>query len=154
MNVWFDSESFDPSSSNSFERKKTDGVFNIDCYGRGLSKDDGAAGHVPGDREAAFEVQRTIRLVRNILDAAIYRYLNLRGTVWSTWFQSVTVFQPQLDGRQAQQVVGARAAFRVSYNEFSPQVTPVTLESVSVDVKRTEDGEIVLEADYEYPLTP
>lgn len=154
VNVWFDNATFDPGASNIVERQKGEGVFNIDCYGYGRSKDDGATGHIPGDKEAALEVQRALRLVRNILMAATYTYLNLRGVVWQRWPQSITVFQPQLDGRQMQQMVGARLAFRVQYNEFSPQVESVELESVAVDVKRTEDGEIVAQAQYDYPLTP
>jgi hypothetical protein len=152
VNVWYDSSSFDPSSSNVVERQKAEGVFNIDCYGYGVSQDVAAGGHKPGDKEAALQVQKALRLVRNILMAAEYTYLGLRGTVWGRWPQAVTVFQPQIDGRTVQQVVGARLAFRVTFSEFSPQVVAETLELLSVDVKRTEDGLVVLEADYEYPL--
>lgn len=150
VNVWFDNSNFDPSASNISERQKTEAVFNIDCYGYGISSNDIAGGHNPGDKEAAFEVHKALRLVRNILMAAEYTYLGLRGVVWQRWPQSITVFQPQLDGRQMQQIVGARLAFRVVFNEFSPQVPAETLELVSVDVMRTEDGEIVVEADYDY----
>lgn len=150
VNVWFDNSNFDPAASNISERQKTEGVFNIDCYGYGISSDEAGGGHNPGDKEAAFEVHKALRLVRNILMAAEYTYLGLRGVVWQRWPQSITVFQPQLDGRQMQQLVGARLAFRVVFNEFSPQVLAETLELVSVDVKRTEDGEIVAEADYDY----
>ena len=115
-----------------------------------MSKNDGGTGHVPGDKEAAFEVQRALRLVRNILMAAEYTYLSLRGLVWQRWPQAVTVFQPQIDARQIQQIVGARLAFRVVFNEFSPQVEAETLELLSVDVIRAEDGEIYFEADYDY----
>lgn len=153
VNVWFDNSNFDPAASNISERQKTEGVFNIDCYGYGISSDEAGGGHNPGDKEAAFEVHKALRLVRNILMAAEYTYLGLRGVVWQRWPQSITVFQPQLDGRQMQQLVGARLAFRVVFNEFSPQVPAETLELVSVDVKRTEDGEIVAEADYEYSST-
>lgn len=152
VNVWVDNASYDPKASNISERQKTEAVYNIDCYGYGQSADNVAGGHTPGDKEAAFEVQRALRLVRNILMAAEYTYLGLRGVVWSRWPQSVTMFQPQIDGRQIQQVSGARFAFRVGFNELSPQVAEETLELVSIDVKRTEDGEIVVEADYEYPL--
>lgn len=151
VNVWYDNSNFDPSGSNIVERQKTEAIFNIDCYGHAISEDDGA-GHKPGDREAAFEVQKALRLVRNILMAAEYTYLGLRGLVWQRWPQSITVFQPEINGRQIQQIVGARLAFRVVFNEFSPQVVAETLELLSVDVKRVEDGEIVLEADYAYPL--
>lgn len=150
VNVWFDNSNFDPAASNISERQKTEGVFNIDCYGYGISSDEMGGGHNPGDKEAAFEVHKALRLVRNILMAAEYTYLGLRGVVWQRWPQSITVFQPQLDGRQMQQIVGARLAFRVVFNEFSPQVPAETLELVSVDVMRTEDGEIVVEADYDY----
>lgn len=149
VNVWVENISYDPKASNILERQKAEAVYNIDCYGFGKSRDDGGSGHIPGDREAAFEAQRALRLVRNILMAAEYTYLSLRSLVWQRWPQSVTIFQPQIDARQAQQVVGARLALRVTFNEFSPQVPAETLELVSVDVIRAEDGEIVLTADYD-----
>lgn len=152
VNIWVDNSNFDPKASNIMERQKSETVFNIDCYGYGKSSDNPGGGHIPGDREAAFETQRAIRLVRNILMAAEYTYLDLRGLVWSRWPQAVTFFQPQLDGRAIQQIMGARLAFRVVFNEFAPQITEETLEYLSVDVKRTEDGQIVLEADYDYTL--
>lgn len=154
VNVWFDNTNFDPGAGSTVERQKTEGVFNIDCYGYGLSEDEPGGGHKPGDREAALEVHKAIRLVRNILMAASYTYLGLRGLVWQRWPQSITVFQPQLDGRQMQQIVGARVAFRVVFNEFSPQVTPETLELLSVTVDESETGELLVNADYQYPLTP
>ncbi len=150
VNIWYDNSNFAPGKSNISERQASETVYNIDCYGYGVSKDDGGAGHVPGDKEAALEVQKALRLVRNILMAAEYTYLGLQGLVWKRWPQSVTVFQPQLDGNQMQKIVGARVAFRVVFNEFSPQVAEETLDLLTVDVHRTEDGEIVLEADYDY----
>lgn len=154
VNVWFDSENFDPKASNVSERQKTEAVFNIDCYGYGKASDNVAGGHNPGDKEAALEVQKAIRFVRNILMASENTYLQLQGTVWSRWPQSITSFQPQLDAQNALQIVGARVALRVTFNEFSPQAIPETLETLAVTVLRTEDGEIVLEAQYDYPLTP
>lgn len=150
VNIWYDNSNFAPGKSNILERQASETVYNIDCYGYGLSKDDGGTGHIPGDKEASFEVQKALRLIRNILMAAEYTYLGLQGLVWQRWPQSITVFQPQLDGRQMQQIVGARLALRVVFNEFSPQVEAETLELLSVDVIRAEDGEIVLEADYDY----
>jgi hypothetical protein len=82
--------------------------------------------------------------------AAEYTYLGLRGLVWQRWPQSVEVFQPQLDGRQMQQIVGARIAFSVLFNELAPQVEPKALELVTVGVIRGADGEIVLNANYDY----
>ena len=152
VNVWFDTSNFDMSASNVMERQKSESVFNIDCYGYGKSEDDSEGGHNPGDRSAALEVHRCIRLVRNILMAAFYTYLELRGIVWSRVFRSINVFQPQIDNQTLQHVVGARCEFEVVFNEFSPQITPEILEEVSIDINRSDTGEILVEADYEYPL--
>lgn len=150
VNVWYDNSGFDPGASNTVESQKSGTIYNIDCYGYGKSTDVQGGGHNPGDKEAALEVQRALRLVRNILMASQYTYLGLRGLVWSRWPQSISVFQPQIDGRAVQQVVGARIAFRVEFNEFSPQFEGNVLELVSTKVIRAEDGEIYIEADYEY----
>lgn len=150
VNVWFDNSTFDPKASNVMARQKTEAVYNIDCYGYGRSADDGGTGHIPGDKDAALEAQRALRLVRNILMAGENTYLLLQGLVWSRWPQSVTSFQPQQDGRQIQQVVGLRLAFRVVFNEFSPQYVPETLEFLAIEVLRKEDGEIYFQADYDY----
>ena len=153
VNVWYDNGSFPAKDGNVVERQAHDAVYNIDCYGLGISRDNPGGGHILGDQEAALEAQRAVRLVRNILMAAEYTYLGLtrkNGLLWSRWPQSITVFQPQIDGRTVSHVVGARIALRVKFNEFSPQATPETLELLTVGVERTEDGEIVLAANYDY----
>lgn len=150
--VWFDNSLYDRKATSGIERQKSETVFNIDCYGVGVTADNPAGGHTPGDREAAFEVQRAYRLVRNILMAAEYLYLDLRGLVGSRWPQAVTAFQPELDGRAVQHLQGLRLALRVTFNEFSPQVSEEVLEFVGIDFKRAEDGEILVEADYDYTL--
>lgn len=152
VNVWFENSNFEKGASNISERQKAEGVFNIDCYGYGIAADDGGTGHTPGDKEAALQVHTALRLIRNILMASENTYLGLRGLVWQRWPQNITVFQPQIDNRTIQQIVGARLAFRVVFNEFSPQFTGSNLELVSVDVNRAEDGQILVEADYTYPL--
>jgi hypothetical protein len=148
VNVWYDNGSFPMNKGNVVERQAHDAVYNVDCYGVGFSGDNPGGGHFLGDKEAALETQRAIRLVRNILMAAEYTYLGLRGTVWMRWPQSITVFQPQIDGGPVAHVMGARIALRTTFNEFSPQVTPTTLDKIVVDTKRTEDGQIVLTAEY------
>lgn len=154
VNVWFDSGTFDPAASNTVERQKMSATINVDCYGYGRASDNPTGGHVPGDEAAARDVQRAVRLVRNILMAATYTYLGLRGTVWKRWVESITSYQPQQDNQNHNQVVGARVAMRVDFNEFSPQVTPVPLEFVSVTVERSEDGQVLARADYDYTATP
>jgi hypothetical protein len=151
VNVWYENSTFDMAASNAFERQRADGIFNIDVYGYGISTET-LTGHTSGDENSAMETQRAVRLVRNILMAAEYGYLGMRGVVGERWPQSVTVFQPQMSTQQAQQIVGARIVMRVKFNEFSPQVTPVALEYLSATVKRTEDNQVVLLADFDYTL--
>lgn len=150
INVWFGGASYDGASSNVVERQRCDATYNIDCYGYGVSVDDGntVGGHVPGDQGAALEAQRTTRLVRNILMAGAYTYLGLRGVVWKRWPQSLQVFQPEVDGRTAQRVAVCRLSLAVSFNELSPQVAGETLETLSVQVFRAATGELYLRADY------
>lgn len=151
VNVWWDSSAFDMSRGNVVERQTASGVFNIDCYGYGRSADDPAGGHTAGDRAAAESAQRAARLVRNILMAAGYTYLGLpRGTVSRRWVDSISMFQPQQDAQNERQIVAARVSFRVEFNEFSPQVTPTILDVASTAVQRTEDGAVVINADYDY----
>lgn len=154
VNIWYDNSSFDAKASNSVERQKADAVFNIDCYGYGVASDIIGGGHTPGDQEAALEVQRALRLVRNIIMAGGYTYLGLRGLVWSRWPQSVTVFQPQMEERPVQNVVGGRLALNVAFNEFSLQYVPETLDLLSINVNRSETGELYFRADYDYTITP
>jgi len=151
VNIWYDSSTFDPKASDIFERQKAEVIYNIDCYGAGVSSANGT-GHNPGDLEASLNVQRALKLVRNILMAGPYTYLGLRGFIWSRWPQSVNIFQPQLGTNSVQNIVGARLVLKVVFNEFSPQYTENMLELVSATVTRAEDGQVVLNADYSYPL--
>lgn len=150
INVSFESATFDGAASNIVQRQKVDGIFNIDCYACAVSADDGeiAGGHIAADRLAAFRAHATVRLARQILMSAHYTYLAMRGVVWKRWTQSLTMFQPQQDNRQAQRVVAGRLSLLVQFNEFSPQNTGETLELISIEVKRAETGQVYLLADY------
>ena len=150
VNVWFDNTNFETRGSNIVERQKATSIFNVDCYGYGASADNPLGGHNPGDTEAAFSVQRALRFCRNILMASEYTYLGLRGLVWQRWPQGITVFQPELNGVYVQRVAGARFAFSVVYNEMAPQYEGCPIEAISIDVLRSETGELLVEADYDY----
>jgi len=147
INVELDTVSFDGAASNIVERQRADAVYNVDCYGYGVSTANDN-GHEPGDQRATLECQRTVRLVRNILMSAHYTYLGLRGVVWKRWPQTITMLQPQMDDRAIQNIAAARFALAVQFNEFSPQVTGETLESLSIEVFRAGTGELYLRADY------
>jgi len=151
VNVWFETSTAPKRTGNVVERQQVTGTFHVDCYCRGSAASSGS-GHLAGDEQAARNVQRILRLVRNILMAAQNTYLQMRGVVWHRWPQSLTVFQPQMDARNVEQVIAARLTLAVDFNEFSPQVEGEALEILSVDVKRDSDGQIMAEADYSYPL--
>ena len=151
VNVWYDTSGFDQKASNARFRQKADGIFNIDCYGLGWSKDNPDGGHFPGDQLAAFEVQRVVRLVRNILMHSDYTYLGLQGLVWSRWINTISVFQPPYDNRNALHIQGARVVLAVSFNETtSIPESPGTLDYIAIDIHRASDGLVTVEADYDF----
>ncbi len=143
VNVWFDNYNVDLGSSDVVQRQTARGNFNIDCYGYGLSEDDGATGHIPGDELAALEAQRAVRLVRNIMMLDINTYLQLRGIVQTRMPQNISTFQPQFNGQPAVQVVGARISLNVRFDEYSPQFTNDTLDELGVTITRASDGQIL-----------
>ena len=149
VNVAFDSESFDRSQGNVVERQRASMVFNIDCYGYGVAADDGGAGHIAGDQAAALNCMRAVRLVRNILMASEYTYLTHQGLIGRRWINSISAFQPPIDSQTMQQVVAARISLEVLCNEFAPQYEGPPLELVSVQVKRAEDGAVLLTAEFD-----
>ena len=149
VNVWFEKSEVNPRASDTVERQTYSGVFNIDVYGFGQSRPDGA-GHVPGDEEAAKEAQRGVRLARNIVMASVYTYLDLRGVVGRRMVDAITIFQPQANSDNVAQVVGARVSLRVDFLEYSPQYVGEPLEVLSAKVHRAEDGQIIINAEYDY----
>jgi hypothetical protein len=149
-NVWFDQDTFPEDQGNVVSRQTSRGVFNLDCFGYGVSANNPSGGHEPGDKEAAFEAHRALKLVRNIIMAAEYVYLGLQGTVGKRWPLSRNSFQREFQELAIQQVAGARFALRVDYNEFSPQVAAETLEYMSTTIKRAEDGEVLAEIDIDH----
>lgn len=151
INVQYDNSFFDKASSDMYERQTTMGAYIIDCYGYGVAGTDGGTGQVPGDRTASIEAQRAARLVRNILMADEYRNLGLAPTIaWDRWFQSTEMLHADKDHNTVQNVSADRLTLQVSFNEFSPQVIPGTLELVTVDIKRAEDGQVIAEADFDF----
>lgn len=126
----------------------TSALFNIDCYGHGMSADQLGAGHTVGDLMGSLEAQRAARFIRNVFMSGHYTYLGMRGTVHRRWIEGITIMQPSLEGRELQQIVAARLALRVEFNEFAPQHVPETLELISATIKRKETGEIYFVGDY------
>lgn len=148
VNVWWNGLQFDQSASNVVERQKGTSTFYVDCYAYATSEDISGGGHRPGDQLAALEAHRAVRLVRNILMAATYTYLGLRGTVWRRWISAIDMMQPEQDAHAAQRIGCARLTLQVDHSEFSPQVSGEPLELLSVGVKRAETGELYFTATY------
>jgi len=149
VNIWIDNSVYDRTPSNSFERFDTKTTINIDIYCRGVSTNVPSAGHVAGDETAARDVSRVYRLLRNIIMSAEYTYLNMRGVVSQRWPVSFKSFQPDAESA-IQNVCAGRFVLEVRHLEYSPQITPETLELISMQTKRGLDGQIILQTDYDY----
>lgn len=142
VNVDFDSSIYDKSASDTFERQRTSALYNIDCYGYGVSATSGA-GHAPGDQVAGDEAMRAGRLVRNILMSSFYTYLGLqRGTIARRWPEQYQSFQPSNGQQPVQNVMAVRLQLRVDFNEFSPQVVAEIMDTIALTVKRGENGAV------------
>lgn len=153
VNVWFDNRSTTKAASNPISRDKVTGVYQIDCYACGVSSET-EDGHDPGDLVAARIADETAELVRGILMAGTYMYLGTprreNQFVWGRHAETITMFQPQIDNRNLQNVHAGRIAFHVDFNEESLETVPETLEGVSVHINRL-NGEFLLA---EFPATP
>lgn len=152
VNVYFDNVNFPMGEGSTVDKTTADGVFHIDIYATATSANNVAGGYTTGDEKAARELQRAVRLVRNILGAARNAYLQLRGTVGRRWWQSVTQYQFDPNEPAAQYVIATRMVLAVKYNEFTPQPGLETLEAVEVEITRTGDGKVL--ANLEYDTTP
>ena len=150
VNVWYDRSVVDLGTSNPTEQQKFDGIFNIDCYGYGVAKGDGGTGQIPGDLDAKFELERILRLVRNILMSSINIYLQLQGNVWTRMTNSIISFQPEAEPSTVQQIAAARIEMGVQFSEFSPQGAESVIEFLAVDVLREETGLLVAEAHFDF----
>lgn len=145
VNVWLDNQTWDRAASNIYQRQRTSAFVNIDAIGYGTRKQGEA-----GDYEAATACQRVMGVCRQILMAAPYTWLGMRGVVAQRWPQSLTYYQPSIDERPVQHAYGARLTLVVDFNEFSPQTVPESLEYLAVQVKRAETGEVYFDAAYDY----
>lgn len=149
VNVAWRETTFDRKQGNVVETQRGDGIFLIDCYGYGVSREDPQGGHIPGDESARRESHRTAGLVRQILMASMYTSLGFPGRVGTRWIDSEESLPTAItDDRAIQHIACTRLTLRVQYNEYSPQAQPTTLEAVSVNVIRGETGQLLLRAQF------
>lgn len=147
VNVWFDSETFNGGNSGVIERQTTNANINIDIYTRAVAKAT-VDGHSPSDMAAALRCAAVTRLVRNILMAAEYTYLELQGIVGQRWPSAITSFQPQEGGQAVESIHATRITLAVSFNELSPQYEGAILELITVGLTLSPSGEVI---PLEYP---
>ncbi len=153
VNVWFETDSVETGASDPINRQQTTGKFNIDVYGRGLNRDDSvdASAQVPGDLDAALNMSRTMRMVRNIIMAEQNIYLDLQPLVSQRMPDSIQTFQPQLDDQNVIPIMASRLRLSVRYNEFSPTNALEILEKIQITTTLSPSGEVIV-SEYDYPL--
>lgn len=140
---------YDKAASNAVESQRGVAQVQVDCYGYGKAADIEGGGHQPADEKAAFEAQRAVRLVRNILMAGHYTHLGLRKTVEERWLREVTfVDAPRSSESPTVSVVAGRMLFEIKFREFAPQVQGVPIELLFATVKRAKDGRLYFAAQY------
>ncbi len=135
INITFDKYTID-TDDGSNDRIVT-ALYNIDCYASGNYTGEGFAG-----RWAKIKSVKIARLVRNILQAANYRYLKLRGVVNSQHIVSCTSGEIR-DNEGAVKVGVQRIVLEVEFHETSPQVDGDILEEMGF-VCSDETGEVLL----------
>lgn len=152
VSVWFDTSNLDARASQTIDRQQMEITINIDVYGIGATEIlAGGAGHVPGDENAALEVQRGARLVRNILMADSYVTLGIAralGLIGQRQISTIQAFQPEFGNQNAQQLAGLRLSLQVKVSELAPQTLAVILEEINTIVK-DENGQVLIDATFQ-----
>ena len=91
-------QEYPEKTGNVVERQRAGTMFWLDCYGYGIATETDT-GHDPGDVAASSEAERARELVRAILMASQYTYLDMRGLVGKRWVEGTQRFQPQSEDR-------------------------------------------------------
>ena len=117
-------------------------TFNIDCYATGTFDGDGRLG-----RMATVKAWKTARIIRNILCAANYSYLGLRGVVLSRAVNSRTTGMPSQQSA-AGRVCIVRVVMTVDLIEHSPQVEGVEISPISLEIL-DDTGLVIVNMDQE-----
>ncbi len=135
VNISLQSASTEKGSSSTNLTQRT-ATFFIDCYATGTFDGSGLNG-----RLAVIKAWKTARIVRNILEAANYAYLGMRGIVLK---REVTGFETGMPNSQnaAMRVCVVRVKLDVTYTELSPQVKGVLIDPISLSI--TDDTGLVI----------
>ena len=141
-NVWLDSVTF--NEGDVVDRKQPDTIIHIDCVSSKSAENNAGGGiTTQADLRASLDAERIGRLVRNILMAATYTYLDMRGIVAKRWITRMQKLQPDRDDQPAQNAMAFRVTLTVSHLEDTPQITTGDLDEIIVDLKRGELDEVL-----------
>ena len=157
VNIWFENSNFQEKNSQSVGRVASSTTYNLDIYAGAASADNPAGGYLRGDETSASNLNRIIRLVRNIIMHPDNQHLQLtqavgtrtQNLVWQRWIESFQVFQPLIDDRPVQNVIAARGTLNVMFNELPVVEDYNLLETIYTTAKRAEDGKIIFESQFD-----
>jgi len=157
VNIWHDNSNFPEKDSQSVGRQVSVSTYNLDIYAAASSSDDPTGGYNRGDEESSLNLNRIIRFVRNIIMHPDNLYLQLflmigsrkQNGIFKRWIQSFQRFQPQIDDRPIQDVIATRCSLQVQFNEMPVIESYEPLEIINIEAKRTEDGKIVFETQFD-----
>ncbi len=157
INVWYDNSNFPENKSNTVGRQLSQTAYNLDIYAGAASSNNPGGGYNRGDEDSSQDLQRIIRLVRNIIMHPDNTYLQLsqpvgnktQNLVWKRWIQSFQTFQPQIDDRPAQNVIASRCNLQVMFNEIPVVEDYEPLEIIAITAKRDGDGKVIFETQYD-----
>lgn len=148
VNVYIESANLNTAKAGDVTSTVYSVKYNIDCIAAKNSKVAGGS-KFSGDELAAYDAQRVCRLVRNILQSAQYKYLNLPSIMMDRKLSSITMFQPQISERPAQHCVGARIVFQVDVIEYAPEYIGPLLDTIYGECTRADDGSLIFAVEYE-----
>jgi hypothetical protein len=146
VNILFDSDRFDNKGATLIDKQPVVGTFYIDCYAK---KDTSSS--TSGDELASKEADRIARLARNIIMAGEYGYLAMgarelgvgKNIVSKRVILTREKFQPDIRNEAYENIVACRLKLEVTYEEYSPQYTPVDFELLITSCKRASDGKVL-----------
>jgi len=143
-NVYLESASINNAKASDVTMTVYSVRYNIDCLAAKNSKIDNGKKYT-GDELAAREVQRVARLIRNILQSAVYRRLNYGGIFNNRSVSGITMFQPQFGVSPAQHTVGCRIVYTADITEFSPEYEAPILDLIQGESTRGDDGKVLFD---------
>lgn len=123
VNVWLESLNENGDTTDNTWQYGYDLSINVDILSSKRSKRT-STGYEHGDTLTAYELQRTIKLVHKILLAGSYRFLNMQRVVLNRKLVSITTFQPDINDRPLERILGARLKFIIQTHEYTPQILP------------------------------